>query len=56
MKYPAFKEGPEVEDFHGIKVPDPFKWLEEPDAEDTKDFVNKQNEIFGKNKMIDLKA
>ena len=56
MKYPAFKEGPEVEDFHGTKVPDPFKWLEEPDAEDTKDFVNKQNEIFGKNKIIDLKA
>lgn len=56
MKYPAFKEGPEVEDFHGTKVPDPFKWLEEPDAEDTKDFVNKQNEIFGKHKIIEPPA
>ena len=48
MKYPTFKESEDVEDFHGTKIADPFKWLEEPDAEDTKDFVTKQNEIFGR--------
>jgi hypothetical protein len=36
MKYPVFKELPDVEDFHGTAVADPFKWLEEPDNEDTK--------------------
>ena len=36
MKYPAFEKLPDVEDFHGEKIPDPYKWLEEPDSEKTK--------------------
>ena len=46
MKYPTFKQGDDIEDFHGTSVPDPYRWLEEPDAEDTKNFVEKQNNIF----------
>ena len=46
MKYPQFKQGDDVEDFHGTKIADPFRWLEEPDTAETKDFVEKQNALF----------
>jgi prolyl oligopeptidase len=36
MKYPTFEKLPDVEDFHGEEIPDPYKWLEEPDSEKTK--------------------
>jgi len=46
MKYPTFKQGEDIEDFHGTKIPDPFRWLEKPDAEDTKNFVDQENALF----------
>ncbi|EGD73351.1 prolyl endopeptidase [Salpingoeca rosetta] len=45
IKYPQAERGDVVEDFHGTKVADPYKWLEDPDAEKTQEFVKAQNDI-----------
>lgn len=45
FNYPKAKRESIKENYFGIDVIDPYRWLEDPDSEETKDFIEKQNEI-----------
>eukprot|EP00892_Ulva_mutabilis_P009337 jgi/Ulvmu1/6776/UM030_0114.1 len=44
-RYPEVQRGDVVDDLHGMKVADPYRWLEEPDSEETKSFIEAQNKL-----------
>lgn len=45
LKYPITHKTDKVENYHGVQVPDPYQWLEDPDSEKTQEWVKSQNEI-----------
>jgi prolyl oligopeptidase len=48
LKYPVSKTVEQVDNYHGQSVADPYRWLENPDAADTKAWVEAQNKVtFG---------
>ena len=47
MKYPETLRGPDVDDFFGVKVEDPFRWLEDDvrESDEVSSWVEKQNKV-----------
>jgi len=45
IKYPNAKKVDQTDDYHGVKVADPYRWLEDVDSADTKAWVDVQNKI-----------
>lgn len=43
--YPATKTITQTDDFFGTKVSDPYRWLENDMADDTKDWVKEENKV-----------
>ncbi len=45
VRYPETKKSDVVEDYHGTKVADPYRWLEDDNSEETKAWVKEQNKV-----------
>jgi len=45
MRYPTSKKSDVVEELHGVKVPDPYRWLEDLDSEETRKWIEEQNKV-----------
>jgi prolyl oligopeptidase len=48
LSYPKPKTVEQVDDYHGVKVADPYRWLEDTDSADTHAWVEAENKVtFG---------
>ena len=46
--YPKAHKGDVVDDFHGTKVPDPYRWMEDSDSPQRRKWIEAENRItFG---------
>jgi prolyl oligopeptidase len=45
FEYPESKKVDVVDNYHGTLVADPYRWLEDPNSEDTRAWVRAQNEV-----------
>jgi prolyl oligopeptidase len=43
--YPTANRGEQVDDYHGVKVADPYRWLEDLDSQPTRDWVAAENRV-----------
>ena len=45
LTYPVTKKGDVVDDYHGTKIADPYRWLEDDNSDETKAWVVAQNKV-----------
>jgi prolyl oligopeptidase len=45
FSYPATRKVEQVDDYHGIKVADPYRWLENADSPETRAWIEAQNKL-----------
>ncbi|MGI8933190.1 MAG: S9 family peptidase, partial [Phormidesmis sp.] len=48
LNYPATRKADQTDTYHGIEVADPYRWLEDPNSDETAAWVEAQNKVsFG---------
>ncbi|MDX2100399.1 MAG: prolyl oligopeptidase family serine peptidase [Leptolyngbyaceae cyanobacterium bins.59] len=48
LSYPVSRQVDQVDDYHGVQVSDPYRWLEDPNSEETQAWIEAQNQVtFG---------
>lgn len=48
LKYPVAQKGTQADDYHGTRVGDPYRWLENPDSPETRAWIQAENALtFG---------
>ena len=45
MQYPPTARTEQVDDYHGVKVADPYRWLEDTDSPETRQWIEQQNKL-----------
>lgn len=45
LDYPEARRGDQVDDYHGVTVADPYRWLEDPDAAESRTWIEAQNTL-----------
>jgi prolyl oligopeptidase len=43
--YPVARKGDQTDDYHGVKVADPYRWLEDLDSAETRAWVEAENKL-----------
>jgi prolyl oligopeptidase len=45
LTYPQTRKSDQIDDYHGVQVADPYRWLENPDSPETKTWVEAENQL-----------
>ncbi|AUB36732.1 PREP, prolyl oligopeptidase [Nostoc flagelliforme CCNUN1] len=45
LTYPSSHKSNQVDNYHGTLVADPYRWLEDPDSEETRTWIEGQNQV-----------
>ena len=45
ISYPTTERVAQSDNYHGVEIKDPYRWLEDPDSESTKAWVQAQNKV-----------
>ncbi len=45
FKYPAARKSDQVDDYQGVKVADPYRWLENPDSPESRAWIEAENKV-----------
>jgi len=57
IQYPATVKNGQIDEYHGVKVPDPYRWLEDDRSAETAAWVKAENEVtFGYLNQIPFKG
>src|SRR5438132_13540700 len=45
FRYPDARKSDQIDDYHGTKVADPYRWLEDPDSPETRAWIDAENRL-----------